>query len=235
MSARDLLADVPAETADVDAGARPSRLYLGVECALLFVALPLLLVLVRYGFGRLIVPSLVVLGLFCAVLLWRDPAFDHRRLWRFQAWRPHLRRIGLSFLVGATAVFIVLALAAPERLFGMLRDEPRVYVAILLIYPLFSAYPQEVIFRAFFFHRYRPLFTTTTARVLASSVAFALAHLFFANWIAPTLTLLGGVLFSFTYARTRSVVAASVEHALWGAFMFTVGLGSYFYGAAIPG
>lgn len=37
-----------------------------------------------------------------------------------------------------------------------------------------------------------------------------------------------GVLFAWTYERTRSTLAVSVEHALFGCWMFTVGLGSFF-------
>jgi hypothetical protein len=43
------------------------------------------------------------------------------------------------------------------------------------------------------------------------------------------MTLLGGTLFAFTYHRTRSLLACSVEHALYGCFVFTIGLEQLFY------
>jgi hypothetical protein len=47
------------------------------------------------------------------------------------------------------------------------------------------------------------------------------------------LTLAGGWLFARRYQRTRSLLAASVEHALYGVLAFTVGLGTLFYHAAV--
>ncbi|MFW5694735.1 MAG: hypothetical protein ACOCYB_06180 [Alkalispirochaeta sp.] len=36
------------------------------------------------------------------------------------------------------------------------------------------------------------------------------------------------MLFSRTWLRSRSALAVSIEHALYGFWLFTVGLGSYF-------
>jgi membrane protease YdiL (CAAX protease family) len=103
----------------------------------------------------------------------------------------------------------------------------------MILYPLLSVYPQELIFRTFFFHRYRQIFRQSWVLILASGLSFGLAHLFFANWIAPTLTLLGGLQFARTYDRTNSTLQAAIEHGLWGDLIFTIGLGWYFYGGSI--
>ena len=55
----------------------------------------------------------------------------------------------------------------------------------MLAYPLLSVYPQEVLFRTFFFQRYEKVLGSEQATVLWSAFVFGLAHLFFANWIAP--------------------------------------------------
>ena len=91
---------------------------------------------------------------------------------------------------------------------------------------------QELIFRTFFFHRYRRLFGPV-GLVVASGIAFGVAHLFFNNWIAPVMTTVGGMLFALTYRQSRSTLQACLEHALWGDFLFTIGLGWYFYGGSI--
>ncbi|MEU4707697.1 hypothetical protein AB0G00_14815 [Nocardia salmonicida] len=41
-----------------------------------------------------------------------------------------------------------------------------------------------------------------------------------------------GVLFATRYQRTRSLLTTSVEHALYGILMFTIGLGDFFYHGA---
>jgi membrane protease YdiL (CAAX protease family) len=78
-------------------------------------------------------------------------------------------------------------------------------------------------------HRYAPLFATPAARVLASAVAFGMAHVILQNWIAPTFSLVGGALFAWTYERTGSGLVAAVQHAAFGCTLFTLGLGWYFY------
>jgi hypothetical protein len=42
------------------------------------------------------------------------------------------------------------------------------------------------------------------------------------------LTLVGGVLFGYHHALSRSLLLVSIEHALFGQVMFTVGLGRFF-------
>jgi membrane protease YdiL (CAAX protease family) len=102
-------------------------------------------------------------------------------------------------------------------------------------YPLFSVYPQGLIYRAFFFHRYRPLVEACAPLVRAwllivvSGATFALMHILFHNWIAVALTFPGGILFAVRYCNTRSLAVSSIEHALYGCFLFTIGLGQFFY------
>jgi membrane protease YdiL (CAAX protease family) len=54
-------------------------------------------------------------------------------------------------------------------------------------------------------------------------------HIIFGNWLAIALCLIGGFLFSFTYRNTGSLLLTCVDHALFGNFLFTIGLGKYFY------
>ena len=106
-------------------------------------------------------------------------------------------------------------------------------LAIMIFYPVFSVFPQEVIFRTFFFHRYAPLFTSTAMLTLASGLAFGHGHLLFRNNLALILCAIGGLVLSRTYARTNSTLACAVEHGLYGCIIFTVGLGRYFFLGAV--
>jgi uncharacterized protein len=40
---------------------------------------------------------------------------------------------------------------------------------------------------------------------------------------------LGGLLFSLTYQRSGSLLLTSIDHALFGNFIFTIGLGQFFH------
>jgi membrane protease YdiL (CAAX protease family) len=117
--------------------------------------------------------------------------------------------------------------------FALPQQRPVLWLAILVLYPLLSALPQELIFRVFLFHRYRTLFPDGRTLPLVSAGVFALAHLVLGNWVALLLSLAGGLLFAYTYARTGSLGLVTLEHGLWGNWLFTVGMGSYFYGGHV--
>ena len=209
------------------------RLYLATELTVLFVAVPIWLYVYRLQVGRIVIPGILLVVLPCLGVLLADPTFDRRRLWNAERFWPRLRRTVLFFVPAAVAVALVYAAVEPERLLSFPRREPRLWLLVMVLYPAVSVYPQELIFRTFFFHRYRRLFPSTTLMILASGLLFGHAHLFFGNWIAPVLSAAGGILFARTYARTGSTLQASLEHGLWGDLLFTLGLGWYFYGGSI--
>ncbi len=207
----------------------PSRriVRLGAEAALLYLGLPLALAL------RILpnapIPALLGASAVLFALLWRDPTFDRRQL----AGPGPARRLLLPVLVRAAAIAAAVAACvawfAPESLFSLPRRAPVLWAAVMLLYPLLSVYPQELAFRAFLFHRYAPLFPSRKSMIASSGVLFGFAHLCFGNLLAVALTVPAGVLFAATYARSRSLLLVSLEHALLGNFIFTIGLGQYFY------
>ena len=103
----------------------------------------------------------------------------------------------------------------------------------MLLYPLFSAVPQGIIYRAFVFHRYGELFVKQWAMIAASGLAFCYAHIYFLNPVAIVLTLGGGIMFAHTYMRSGSLWLSVMEHGFYGDFVFTIGLGHYIYHGAI--
>ncbi|MEM1176893.1 MAG: CPBP family intramembrane glutamic endopeptidase [Acidobacteriota bacterium] len=203
------------------------------ELWVLFVAFPIGLFFIRDHFARWIVPTLLITSAACSLILLRDPTFDRRRFGLATPLGQGLAMILRRFIPGALAITLLLVIFRPELLFSFPRREPFWWAVVMVAYPLLSVYPQEILFRTFFFHRYRHLLTSERIAVLWSAAVFGLAHLFFANWIAPTLTAAGGYLFARTYARTGSTLLVTLEHALWGDFLFTIGLGSYFFGGSI--
>ncbi|MBD3239207.1 MAG: CPBP family intramembrane metalloprotease [Chitinivibrionales bacterium] len=204
-----------------------TRLLRITELLFLFVALPLAFALEPIPIPK--IPSLLAVTTFCVAALLRDPSFDRRALADTGGLRRALPgimvRAALAFVLLGTGVFVM----RPSSLFGLVRRQPLVWGLVMLLYPLLSALPQELVYRTFFFHRYRGLFRRDVLTAGASAVAFAFLHVMYDNMIAVGLTLIGGALFSWTYTRTRSLWAATAEHALYGCIVFTVGLGYYFY------
>ena len=118
---------------------------------------------------------------------------------------------------------------APGLEWNFIRRQPAFWALVMAAYPVLSVYPQGVLYRAFFFERYAPLFPGRWAMIVASAAAFGFLHIIFRNPLAPALTLAGGLLFAWRYAETGSLATSSLEHALYGCWLFTVGLGRYFY------
>jgi len=201
-----------------------------VEFATIFGGIPLLFMHRVVSPGSLM-PFLVLTAAVLTGILLLDPSFDRRRLFNASGARSQVRAIFWKFLLGGTALLFVTFSAAPDRLFGLPYTRPGLYAIIMVFYPLASVYPQEIIFRTFLFHRYQRLFRHPAVMIAASAAAFAWAHVFFdANlWITMGLTAIGGILFAWTYHRSRSTLACALEHALYGDFLFTIGLGWYFY------
>ena len=166
-------------------------------------------------------------------LLLLDPDFDRKKLGGFRRIPGELPGILTRFVILGSLLTLLVLVFLPDSFLSFPRGAPRTWAYVMVFYPLVSAYPQELIFRSFVFHRYQRLFGEGQLMFLASAVGFGMAHLFFGNWIAPVLSALGGYLFAVTYYRSRTILASSLEHGLWGDFIFTVGLGIYFYGGAI--
>jgi membrane protease YdiL (CAAX protease family) len=100
------------------------------------------------------------------------------------------------------------------------------WLMLLFIYSFFSVYPQELIYRTFYFERYKDLFSNEKLFIFVNAVVFSLAHLFFRKPLVIILTFVGGILFALTFYKTKSTLLVSIEHAIYGCWLFTVGMGS---------
>ena len=97
----------------------------------------------------------------------------------------------------------------------------------MILYPILSALPQELVFRSFFYRRYADLFPGHTIYAV-NLFCFAFMHLMFHNWIAPLLSAIAGALFTYSYRQHRSLKWVAIEHGFYGCMVFTAGIGSYF-------
>ncbi len=213
-----------------------SRFWLILELLLIFVALPL-----GYRFSPVRIPALPLLWVVAGYAWWQlahDSAFDQQRLWNPAPLSGQLTQILLIFAVVALALWIGVRLYAPHLQWIFVRQHPRLWAAVMLLYPVLSVYPQALLYRAFFLHRYAGLFPDSSAGkwalILASAAAFGFLHIIFRNPLAVTLTFFGGILFASRYLNTGSFFVSSFEHALYGCWLFTVGLGQYFYHGVWP-
>lgn len=194
------------------------------ELICLYVVLPLLFYFKYIPIHKLLTLSIVFV--YCLVIL----LINHRVRIRdfgfrgFRGWVPILVRV-----VAATAIILILTyIIIPKYLFVLPLHRPMFWVAVLLLYPLWSVIPQELIYRSFFFERYRIIFRNDKVMAVASAALFAFLHIVFHNWIAVAGTFVIGLFWSFAYMRHRSFAAVTLEHSIVGIILFTIGLGVFF-------
>ena len=100
---------------------------------------------------------------------------------------------------------------------------------MLIFYPVFSAYGQEIVFRKFLFMRYKPLFQKTWILILASGISFSFVHIVYFSLLSLILTFFAGIYLALVYEKTKSVLFVAILHGIMGFLIFTVGLGQHFW------
>ncbi len=188
----------------------------------------------------LVFPSLFALSLPLLLALLGDPKFNARELWNARAFLRDAKRVflilpfGFALLVGF-AFFLDMADIFPEgrEPFALVKQAPIIVVVIFVFYPWFSCYPQELSHRTFFFHRYEPVLGTGFTMILVNAIAFSWFHAPFWNPWALLMTFFGGLLFAWTYQRTRSTLAVTVEHWLYGWWAFVTGAGYFVFAGSV--
>lgn len=174
-------------------------------------------------------PFIVAGGLFATFYLLRDNGFSRRSFGDFFSLRRYGKRILMLFLPIAFLAIMTIALTKPEDLFDYPRHKTALWLAIITFYPLLAVYPQELFYRAFLFRRYHSLFPGRYTMILASALTFGFAHIIYGNIPAVLLTLIGGCLFAITYQHSRSILVVSLEHALYGCLLYTIGFGQFIH------
>ncbi|MFT5723308.1 MAG: membrane protease YdiL (CAAX protease family) [Bacteroidia bacterium] len=193
-----------------------------LEMFILFIVMPLvLLVDIHPGIKASVILLAVVYAVRIVVKLKLVNRQELYALPRDKYWKNIFMRFGL--LIVLTTTFMLLF--HPDDLFIVGRRNLGMLIGISLFYSLFSVYPQEFLYRSFFFERYKGLFSNTRFTILVNAVLFAFAHIAFKNVLVLAMTFVGGLVFSMTFLKTKSLLLTSIEHALYGCWLFTVGMG----------
>ena len=203
-----------------------SRFRLSVEMALLYIVLPLFIMLDILPVPLMLV--LMLMGLAVYFYLWYDPKFDRTSLINWESGRKELRSILLMFIPAGIIMVILIRIIDADKLFLLARINPLLLLMISIFYPLFSVIPQGLAYRGLFLHRYGHLFPGRVSRILISAAIFSFGHILYKNWMVLLLTFVAGLLFAWRYERSKSLAISIIEHALYGVWLFTCGLGYFF-------
>jgi len=178
-------------------------------------------------------------AIYCSFIWWRLK--DHPKIWNMlktewnwgaMTW-ANIYPILIKWVIGTIIICGFTWFYSPDRLFFIPREMPQIIPFLVLAYPLLSALPQEFIFCSFFMKRYGHWFQSERMKIIVSALVFGYAHMLFLNWIAPVFSFFGGLLFAYTYLRTRSLALVTFEHSLYGNSIFLAGIGYYFYSGGI--
>jgi len=196
--------------------------YRSIELFLLFVGIPISFVLEFPIWIKLI---LGVLGFGYVVFVLLRIEKNQFKISNNLNWKQFWKQTLLKLIGIAIVTTLYMWIVDSSNLYGVIRNKPMLWVVILFLYSLFSVYPQELIYRTFFFQRYEGLFKSEVLFILVNAALFSLAHLFFRNALVMLLTFLGGILFALTFKKTKSTLLVSIEHSIYGCWLFTVGMG----------
>ena len=192
------------------------------EFMLLFIVLPISMAL---NFSIWIKLAIGLIGFAYIVFVLLKIEKSKFRMSKNLNWNSFWKETVMKLLFIAIITTAFVWLTDKETLFNVLYKKPKLWVIILFIYSFFSVYPQELIYRTFFFERYQKLFSNNKIFIFVNAIVFSLAHIFFRNSLVMILTFLGGILFAITFYKTRSTLLVTIEHAIYGSWLFTVGMG----------
>lgn len=195
-------------------------LFVWAELLILYLVFPLLIVfnIIELRFRWIL---FAIIFVYVGGMLWRR--------------KPDLQEIGISrssfatiikwcsiYSLGVTVICLVLYmqdyLTLPDLLF---------YLVVLIIYPIISAPAQEIFFRSFFFYRYSELSSPYVVGVL-NIVLFAFYHKMYGGWLAVWLSLVGGIILTVLYMKSRNYWWVWICHGFLGVLVFVSGLGKHF-------
>ena len=208
-----------------------SKIRLLTGLIVLYMGIPLLGIMENFPVPLMLV--LIILGMLIYFYLRFDPSFDRGLFTNWQSGKRELRSMILMFLPAAIGMTALIWVIDSERLFMLVRANPMLLLMISIFYPVFSVVPQGLAYRALFFHRYGPLFPGRVWRILASAALFSFGHILYRSWLVLLLTFVAGLLFAWRYERSKSLLVSILEHAMYGVWLFTCGLGYFFVSSLV--
>ena len=201
---------------------QPKMYFLYLELIGLFLISPLILALPVAVWIKM--TTVFVAVFYCVLVSKKMKLFSQINLIGRQ-WQKISLLMAIRFILFVFISTVLIWLYMPQALFSVLLGNPWLWISISLFYSILSVYPQEFIYRLFFFKRYQHLVLNGHVFILLNACIFSFAHLFFQNTLVFLLTFVGGVLFALTYKKKQSLLLVSLEHSAYGVWLFTLGLG----------
>lgn len=209
---------------------RKSKLRLILEAILLYVAIPILILTDIITLPLLQV--LFMIGFIVFIFLRFDKTFDKNIFLQCRL-NKHMALGLLLFILNAGFMLLIIYIIDPSKLFYIVKAKPLLLVIIIFFYSLFSVVPQVLAYRCLFFHRYAVLIPGDFLKIVSSAMFFSFGHIFYKSYLVVVLTFVAGLIFGYSYYKTKSLLWSTIEHVLYGAWLFASGLGVFFISSLI--
>ena len=197
--------------------------YKSVEFFIIFILIPLSYLLEYPIIYKLIIG---VVGFIYVIYILTKVEKNRFKIQKDLNWKLFWKQTLLKLILIAIITSTFVWFTNKESLFEVVLNKSKLWLIILFVYSIFSVYPQELIYRTFFFQRYQSLFKSELLFIILNASVFSLGHIFFKNTLVLFLTFIGGILFALTFNKTKSTLLVSIEHAVYGCWLFTVGMGN---------
>ena len=197
--------------------------YKSVEFFIIFILIPLSYLLEYPIIYKLIIG---IIGFLYVIYILTKVEKNRFKIQKDLNWKLFWKQTLLKLILIAFITSTFVWFTNKESLFEVVLNKPKLWLIILFVYSIFSVYPQELIYRTFFFQRYQSLFKSELLFIILNASVFSLGHIFFKNTLVLFLTFIGGILFALTFNKTKSTLLVSIEHAVYGCWLFTVGMGN---------
>ncbi len=196
---------------------------LKLEFFFLFIFLPTLFFVIEST--KMIFFVLYLVSLISFIFLKKEKNFDFEKLRKKIDWKFSLTIFVVFFIMG----YFYTILLDPQVLFLFPKENFKLWLIVMILYPALSVIPQEFVYRVFFFQRYKPIFNKNFSVFLITNVfIFSYAHIVFQNIHSVIITAIVSPIFSYAYLK-KSFLTCVVIHSFGGQIIFTLGLGKYFY------
>src|ERR1700730_17228412 len=163
-------------------------LWLPIEMALIYLGVPFLVERAVHGYKVPVFIALLPVLAIILVLLLIDQTFSLRCELSHGFSLLTFVSILAVFAIGGGAVAYWVAEHHPDWFLEFPRNRPDTYWTIMLLYPLMSVPPQELVYRTFFFHRYGGLFARAWWLAIPVNAAlFGFGHIVIGAGIAGLL------------------------------------------------
>ena len=193
-----------------------------IEFFLIFIFLPIILLFIPDT--KLIFITLYIVFFFSLWKIKKDNTFNFSRLKN----KPDWKFIFLYFLIFSLLGFFYTFFVDKSLFFISPKENPKVWLLVIILYPIFSVIPQEFIYRVFFLQRYKNILSKNLLmNYFVNSLVFSYAHIVFQNYHAVIITALVSPIFYYSYEK-KSFLTCILVHSIGGLLIFTYGLGKFF-------